>query len=182
MDPALTQAIAYVSMVAQVTLGLVFATSAIGKVLNMAEFARTIVQFKLLPPRITRVAATLVVVGESSIVVLLMAGGIMTCLAAIMALMLLLIFSGAISSALARNLDTACSCFGSNRERISPYELWRNGVLILCCLLVLAPLVIGTSIPRENELATWLLIGTTAGILTIVLTNLHRIGRLVRMS
>lgn len=121
-------------MFLRVTIALLFFIAFGRKTLAVRDFAVTVGDFKVLPRRWSRVVAVLFLSGECVTALLVALGGDLLFLGFLLAIALLAIFSVALISALWRNIDMHCTCFGRTEQRISRYDLVRNACLILCCL------------------------------------------------
>jgi hypothetical protein len=119
---------------------------------------------------------------ELSVVILLVVGSPFSEVGLLLALSLLLVFSGAITSAIIRDINTSCNCFGPTTERISTYELWRNGALLVCGLEGLTPMFMSGLVLRDFGFVEWLLMGLAAAVITVVLTNLRSIVQVFQMN
>lgn len=108
----------------RVALGAVFIVASLDKIQNPEAFATTIANYRVLPYTfINGIAIVLpwleVITGTFLIL------GVWTRAGTIIILGLLLVFSVAISQALARGLDISCGCFSTNpvAERMSLWTL-----------------------------------------------------------
>src|SRR5579884_2855056 len=119
-DPMFTT---YLLVFCRVTIALLFIFSFCGKLLALRDFAVTIGDFKLLPRKWSKGAAILVTMDVN-----------LTFIGFLLAITLLMIFSVALVTALWRKLDMSCNCFGRTEQRISHYDVIRNGIFILCGL------------------------------------------------
>lgn len=118
----------------RIAIGLVFASSFIGKLFDLPAVEETIGRFDLFPKRFSRLATWLLLSSELSIILLMLLDGIWVGLGLILAACLLLVFSLALASVLARKIQTSCNCFGVSTKSVSPYDLWRNACFIACAL------------------------------------------------
>jgi ubiquinone/menaquinone biosynthesis C-methylase UbiE/uncharacterized membrane protein YphA (DoxX/SURF4 family) len=92
-------------------LGVLLLWAAATKLPDMAAFAETVANYRLLPPALVAAAAAAVVGVELVAGALLLAGRHARA-AALVAAVLLAAFAGALALALARGIDLRCGCFG----------------------------------------------------------------------
>lgn len=172
--------VVYVLIFCRIALGLLFAISFLGKAPNLPLFEQTITGFGILPERFSRIAALTFLVGELAVILLLALGGQFLGLGFVLAAALLLIFSLALSSALARRIETTCNCFGPTERPISRYDLWRNGGFILCALTGVA----AGALPERGlvslSLVEWVLVGLVAAVFVAAWTQIGEIVQLFR--
>ncbi len=131
-DPMFTT---YLLVFCRVTIALLFIFSFCGKLLALRDFAVTIGDFKLLPRKWSKGAAILFLIGEITTAILVTMDVNLTFIGFLLAITLLMIFSVALVTALWRKLDMSCNCFGRTEQRISHYDVIRNGIFILCGLI-----------------------------------------------
>lgn len=112
-------------------VGLAFAASAVGKLLNLPSFQQTLVEFGV-PRRLGRPAAWSILLAELNVCLLMLADGPLLKAGFVLAAALLLAFSAALGTALARRLSISCNCFGPGGPVVSPYHLWRNCGFVCC--------------------------------------------------
>jgi uncharacterized membrane protein YphA (DoxX/SURF4 family) len=133
---------ALVAMAARLVLGALFLWASATKVPDMAAFAESVANYRIVPPALVPAAAAALVGVEMVAGIALLANvwarGAAWVLAALLAL-----FTVGLSTALARGIDLACGCFGGN----SPATWWT--VLRDVVLLALAVLVALTARPRS---------------------------------
>lgn len=110
-------------------VGFMFALSSLNKVINFSRYIDTVSLFRLIPETFVVWAARLILVLEILVVVSLFTKPVS---AFWLASALLLAFSVAIASAIVRNIETSCNCFGTRDRPISALDLLRNFGL-LCC-------------------------------------------------
>ena len=163
----------------RVVIELVFLFSSVGKLRNISQFQQTITNFRLLPARMSRPTSLLFVGAEVAVVLLVALGGRFLPPGFLLAIILLLIFSGALISVLARQIQTSCNCFGSNERPVTQADIWRNAVFVLCALGG-SSLTLGRISPEGLELVTWLLIGGIAIIFVLTASFLGDIVQLFR--
>ncbi|MEM8531857.1 MAG: MauE/DoxX family redox-associated membrane protein [Chloroflexota bacterium] len=124
----------YMLVFCQVVVGCVFALSVLGKVRDMSAFEESIQGFQLLPEPAIKPSAITFVVSEMIVVVLLLVGGVALPVGFVLAVVLLALFSGALFSVLQRKLDVSCGCFGASEQRVSYYDIVRNGGFMVCAI------------------------------------------------
>ncbi len=117
------------------TIGFMFLVSATGKLRDVKAFIDAIANFNLLPSRLNTIAAYLFICGEVVVVATLTIGGVFLSVGFLLAICLLLFFSVALVISLGRKMSISCNCFGVSKSPISMYDLWRNGVFIVCAVV-----------------------------------------------
>jgi putative oxidoreductase len=125
-------------LILRLVLGAVFAFASTDKILNPSLFARSVMDYRLLPLSLVIPLAVLLPWTELIAGVLLIVGWLRRGSAAVI-LILLAVFMVAIASALARGIDIACGCFSTSPEgeRLAWETLGRDALLILAALQVL---------------------------------------------
>lgn len=119
----------YLLAFCKITVGLLFLVSFFSKIQSFSLYVTTVSNFRLLPNSLNQLAAVLVLISELLIVLFLFKWQVIAfCLASI----LLIIFSAAFASALVRNIQTTCNCFGTSQHPISQVDLLRNFGFLLC--------------------------------------------------
>lgn len=119
-------------------LAAVFAYAAIGKIMNLPEFTRGVVDYALLPPRLSAAIARFVPWLELGVAVALIAG-VATPMATALAAVMLAVFIGAVTVNLHRGRLIPCHCHGlAGTETIGWGTVARNGLLVLMALGVFA--------------------------------------------
>jgi uncharacterized membrane protein YphA (DoxX/SURF4 family) len=124
--------------IAQLVIGILFTWAALGKIGDMAEFARQVHNFHLVPlwtehlvgmtlPWIELVAGIALVTGARA-----RAGAVVT-------LALMIVFTLAVGAAWARGLDFRCGCFGkASAASIGPAKFAENlGLTLVACVAAL---------------------------------------------
>ena len=168
---------AYVLVFCQVVVGSVFVLSVWGKLRDIKAFEEAIRGFQLVPAALIRPATITFVVGEMVIVVMLVVGGPLLLAGFVLAGALLVLFSGALLSVLQRKLDVSCGCFGATDQRVSYYDIVRNGGFILCA-------AIGgwvATTPIQAGLESLLLVGGAVAFV-LIWTNLQDIVHVLRLE
>jgi hypothetical protein len=118
----------------RISIALLFIASAGSKAFALRDFEVTVGNFKLLPRQWNKPAAWLFLGGEIATVVLIAIGGSLLLVGFLLAIALLAVFAIALVSVLLRDIDISCHCFGKTERRISPYDVVRNILFILCGL------------------------------------------------
>lgn len=158
-----------------------FAFSAGQKWRDHTTFERSVEGFALVPKAWVSPVAWLVTGTESIVVALLLGGTLWSGLrffGMLLALALLVLFTAALISVVARGLNIACGCFGTDERPISTISLVRNvGLLIGSALGAL--LAIGTPSPLQYPIQDFLLIALPAATFVLLWINLDRIALLV---
>src|SRR6185436_17118748 len=130
---------------------------------------------RILPRSLVVAAAWLFLTAEVAVVALLIAGALLPAFA--LALMLLLAFSAALASALYRRLPSSCNCFGSKKQPLSRFDLWRNAGLIVCAGAGCG--AAATDTPYGLGLAEWLLVGVSALVFVAIWLQIGEIMTLL---
>ena len=135
----------YVTIGAQVAVGLVFLSAAVSKCRSRRALAVFRDAFSQLVPRLRRHAAAIaaaVVTLEWATVVLIAVPG--TALAGLaMADAILIVFTAVLASALRRGVATPCRCLGASDRPVSAVHVVRNGLLIAVATPGLAAAIVG---------------------------------------
>ncbi len=161
----------------RLTIGLTFAWSVFGKLRDFSAFQAAVIDFRVLPPALSRSAAWLSLLAEFAILLMLAIGEALLLPGFVLAAGLLLFFSVALGLVLQRNMQVSCNCFGVTERRVSPYDVARN------LLLIVGSLVGGwTSLNTSQPLATSALIilGLMALCFVILVTNLADVVETLR--
>lgn len=131
---------ALVVRVAQIAIGLVFLTAALGKIGDPAYFAQQVHNYRIAPVWTEHLVAILLPWIE------LLAGlalvlGMRARAGAVITLSLMLFFTFAVGAAWARGLDFHCGCFGkANAQSIGAAKFAENvGLSVLALLAFLRP-------------------------------------------
>jgi len=162
----------------RLVLGMVFALSLIGKLRDIQAFRQAIRNFRLLPGGMIGIVSMLILGGELLVVLGITLGGRWLFPAFLLAMLVLIVFSAAMASVLARQIQTTCQCFGTSDKLVTVSDLWRNGGF-LCCALSGCALTLWS--PLEHTTLTmmaWFLAGVTA---TIFVAVWLRIGDVVAL-
>jgi uncharacterized membrane protein YphA (DoxX/SURF4 family) len=122
-------------LAAQLVLAVVFATAAVGKLLDLPGSRRAMEAFGV-PKRVAPLLGTLLPLAELAVAVALVPAPTARW-GALAGLALLLAFIGGIGAAMARGQAPDCHCFGQiHSAPAGPMTLVRNGVLAALALLV----------------------------------------------
>jgi len=118
----------HLRFVIQLTIGAVFAFSAISKLRRPTDFQRGVAEYRILPASLSSAFAFAVIGVEAFLAIAHLSGWGLT-IAAPAGIALLLTFAAAVTISLARNRDLSCHCLGSG-ERVSPRSLLQLALLI----------------------------------------------------
>jgi uncharacterized membrane protein YphA (DoxX/SURF4 family) len=121
---------------ARILLGGIFLWASVTKVPDMAAFAESVANYRIVPPALVPAVAAAVVGVEIAAGVALVLN-VWARAAALVLAGLLAVFTVGLASALARGIDLACGCFGGN----APATWWtvlRDVVLLVFALGVAA--------------------------------------------
>jgi hypothetical protein len=116
----------------RVVTGIVFLISSISKLKAISTFELTVQEFQILPVKYVKASAWLFIGGEIAVVVLINFDRWLLQIGFALAILLLIIFNAALLSVIKRKIATSCNCFGYKNKLISPYDVWRNTIFILC--------------------------------------------------
>ena len=122
--------------VLRVALGALLLVAAATKVPDMAAFAESVANYRLVPAALVPLAAALVV-GVELVAGALLVAGRATRAAALVAAGLLAAFTVGLSQALLRGIDLRCGCFGGT-ETATWWTVGRDAAMLAAALLVLA--------------------------------------------
>jgi hypothetical protein len=172
--------LAYLLAFCRVVFGLLFFASFVGKIRNIPLFERTITDFQLLPPVLSKIAAFAVLGGELVVVGLMLIGGPLLGVGFTLAIILLLAFCLVLALGLVRRMQVSCNCFGASDKQISGYDLGRNVGFLSCALLGLGTLVWLDTGQTQMGALEWGIVGLTAIIFVTVLLQISEIGPLLR--
>jgi uncharacterized membrane protein YphA (DoxX/SURF4 family) len=119
---------------ARLVLGALFVWASVTKIPDMAAFAESVANYRIVPPTLVPLAAVVLVGVELAAGLALMAN-LWTRASALVLAALLAGFTVGLTSALVRGIDLACGCFGGN----APATWWtvaRDVVLLALALFV----------------------------------------------
>lgn len=130
----------YTSLLTRVVLGVVFVYASGHKLLRPEEFARAILNYRVLPPEFVNLPA-IILPWLELVCGLFLLLGLCTAGSSVLVAGMLTLFLGALGSALVRGIDISCGCFSS--QEITPLTwvtLIRDAVLLALALqLVYTP-------------------------------------------
>jgi uncharacterized membrane protein YphA (DoxX/SURF4 family) len=126
------------AIAARLLLGALFLWASATKVPDMAAFAESVANYRIVPPALVPLAAP-AVVGVEIVAGISLLANVWARASAWVLAALLAVFTAGLTSALARGIDLACGCFGGN----APATRWT--VLRDVALLALAVFVALTS-------------------------------------
>jgi hypothetical protein len=169
--------VASLLMFCRITIAFLFLFSFGRKVLAFRDFAVTVSDFELFPRRWSKTIAGFFLGGEIATAILVIFGGNMLFLGLILAIVLLAAFSVALGTALWRNINMSCNCFGRTERRISHYDVVRNGLLILCSL---AGLWMLSSASQRLSVGEIILLALMSAVFLLLITNLDDIVETLR--
>ena len=119
----------------RVALGGTFLYAALTKLPDMAAFAESVANYRLVPPAfVPAVAAD--VIGVELVLGALLVSGRLARGAALVATALLAVFTIGLSQALLRGIDLRCGCFGGT-ESATWLTVARDGAMLLAALALL---------------------------------------------
>jgi uncharacterized membrane protein YphA (DoxX/SURF4 family) len=122
--------------VVRLALGGLFLWAAATKVPDMAAFAETVANYRLLPAALVPAASSAVIGVEIAAGLLLLSGRLARG-AALAASALLLVFTAGLAQALLRGIDLRCGCFGGT-ENATWWTVLRDLVMLAGAALVAA--------------------------------------------
>jgi len=128
----------YIVNITRVVICFIFFYSFASKLRDYAAFERSINNFQILPAYLERLAAIGFLLLELLIVVAALLGGDWLYLSYSLTIILLVVFVYAIGSVLRRNIQTSCNCFGTNEQKVSSADIWRNIGIIVVALIGLS--------------------------------------------
>jgi len=121
---------------ARIILGALFLWASVTKVPDMAAFAESVANYRIVPPSLVPVVAAAVVGVEIAAGVALMLN-LWARAAALLLAGLLAVFTVGLASALGRGIDLACGCFGGT-DAATWWTVLRDVVLLGLALGVAA--------------------------------------------
>ncbi len=147
-------------------LGLVCLWAGYEKARGLDTFAHGIAQYRILPLRFVRPAATAIVLAELGFGALLLTG-LVPVLAAAGAIALFAVFAAALGISLARSNRGPCHCFGaSDAETISPLAFIRALTLLGLAVATLGLALDDPGYPPGDAVLPSLLMGVAIAITT----------------
>lgn len=168
----------YILAFCRVVTGLVFAFSSLSKARDLSRFRQAILNFALLPERLSGLAALLFLAGEFIVVLFVAIGGPFLLAGFLLAALLLLVFCAALASVLVRKLPISCNCFGASQKPVTIMNIGRNLGFLLCTVGGCA--LLGWTQGRRESLGgiEWLLIGLGATVFVLIWIQLEEIAQL----
>lgn len=159
---------AYVLTFCRVVTGLVFLISGVSKVAHLPQFKQAIINFQILPRKLSGIAALLFLASEFGVVALIGAGGSFLLPGFLLAALLLTVFCGALASVLVRKLGTSCNCFGPSDKPVTGFDVLRNGGLIICALMGMGILFKTKQTGYSLSILEWILVGAGATVFLLI--------------
>jgi len=168
----------YVLLFCRWSIGLTFLASAVGKARDLPAFRLAITDLHALPARLARPAAIGTVVAEALVVLGMIVGLAALPIGFVLAAVLLVLFSAVLVTALRREAEVSCNCFGASERPISWYDVGRNAVLVACCVSGLVSYAIADH--GRPAVALIILLGLMAGCFFLIVNNCRDIVELFR--
>jgi len=122
--------------VVRLALGALFLWAAATKVPDMAAFAESVANYRLVPAALVPVVSAAVIGIEIAVGALLVSGRLARG-AALVAAVLLAVFTAGLSQALLRGIDLRCGCFGGT-ENATWWTVLRDLAMLAGAAVVLA--------------------------------------------
>lgn len=119
---------------ARLVLGALFLWASTTKVPDMAAFAESVANYRIVPPTLVPAAAVMVI-GVEIAAGLALIFNVWARAAAWVLAALLVVYTVGLSSALARGIDLACGCFGGN-DPATWWTVLRDVVLLVLSVAV----------------------------------------------
>lgn len=127
----------YITLIAQVLLGIVFLLSGLEKIADPAAFSDSVANYRVLPDFAVNITALTLPFVELTTGLLLLIGIRMRENAAVIGA-LLIVFEVLILSAIFRNLDIECGCFGTlDAQKVGLRKILENIGLILLSVQII---------------------------------------------
>ena len=123
---------AYALTFCRIAIAIMFALAWMGKIRNITTFQEAISDFRLLPENWSKVVARISISLELVTIVFMIIGKNLLLVGFLLAIGLLTTFSIALVTTLLRKMKVICNCFGLTENPISPYDIVRNLLFILC--------------------------------------------------
>lgn len=158
----------YLLMFLRVLVGFIFVVAVIEKMRSMTAFAAAITQFIQVERKTARFIAVAVLLFEMLVILLLTLPSSVTA-GFILAVLLLILFSLVLFESIRARKQIDCNCFGKNGERVSRYDLWRNGIIGLCAGVGGVVDVLHNSLGGEGQIVLLLLSAGPAIIFGLML-------------
>jgi hypothetical protein len=135
----------YLSTALQFSLGIVFLLSALPKLRRPLVFARSVVEYRVLPAKLAYAFALTVIPLEVLFAASFLTGWLLD-MTYPLAAGLLLVFLAAVGINLRRGRRITCGCFGDAGEEISPRTFVRLCMLLAVLLILMVPEVLKSSL------------------------------------
>lgn len=172
----------------QLALGAVFLLSVVPKLQRPREFTRTVANYKVVSPALSRAVAPAVIAAEAFLAVSLLTGWLAEA-ALPLAVVVLLVFAAGVGVNLRRGRDISCGCFGERAEPISPRTLVRLAVILVAVGLVIAadgsPFAFGSAHPGDASALEYAVeagaIGAALGVIALWLLHVPEMASVVRL-
>ncbi len=127
------------NLIIRLILGLIFFFAAVGKIAEPEAFAKEIVNYNLINFELSNLIALTLPWIELIVAIFLITGLRIKASSTIAALMLI-VFIFAVGSAMARNLDINCGCFGRTIQKVGWGKIFENTILLFISIyLFLVP-------------------------------------------
>jgi len=132
---------------ARILLGGIFLWASVTKVPDMAAFAESVANYRIVPPALVPAVAS-AVVGVEILAGVALVLNVWTRSAALLLAALLAVFTVGLASALGRGIDLACGCFGGSAP-----ATWLTVVRDLALLLFALGVAASSPPPRVDSTA-----------------------------
>lgn len=127
----------HLAFASQIALGIVFLLSVLPKLLGPLTFARSVVEYKILPAKISYMFALVLIPLEALLSISFLTGWL-TDIALPIATVMLITFLIAVGINLRRGRRVSCGCFGDSNKQISPRTSARLLLLLAAVLFLMA--------------------------------------------
>jgi uncharacterized membrane protein YphA (DoxX/SURF4 family) len=170
------------------SLGLVFLSAGINKLLHPAQFATAVKDYRVIPDAVATPVATALIIVECFIGVSLLAGRFIGP-ALLLSAAILLAFIGAVGLNLYRHRVISCGCFGNPNEQITSRTICRLFIYLAAVTVGLVSgrgdLDIGRGLLSDGDIADGLLRATlsvAANLIVMWVLALPEVTGLLRWS
>ncbi len=180
----------HLAFAAQLSLGIVFFLSALSKLRQPAAFARSVVEYQILPGEVAYLFGLILIPSEAFLAIALLTGFAPN-VTLLLTIGMLVVFLVAVGINLRRGRQVSCGCFGNATEKISPRTLARL-LLLLCVTLLLlayqnmgnAPSLTLTSLTADSSALVYLLYTTFLALFLLLMgawvLSLPEVAALIR--
>ncbi len=174
---ASTSIFSYFAFSIQICLGIVFFLSSVSKFRHPLDFARNVIDYRVLPGKVAYVFAILLIVLEALLAIAFFTDWLINLALPICSLMLVA-FSVAVWINLRRGRKISCGCFGNADEQISSRTLAR--LLLLLAVIPLLSILRGsedisysslTVITVDGLFSPFFLLSVSLAVFLLLLTN-----------